>query len=445
MTTKSVSAGMMLVIVTTISGCSDSSNSDTPHEPSEEQTSTNAAAAVNDDSEIGPDAIPVESEDTGDGSVNESNDTDEETVTDPDAGDSSDNETNDSDEEAVTDPDTGNETTSSEGSPLTIENIDSIFRGINQLVNNSAPARLNPVIAQFRNTAAEPVQGLVVGERIADTDNNVNALIDVSCTDGGNYIISEQQQIPEGAAAQGMLASAQRLTFNSCLFLGDTYNGAIQFGIDRLDDDRFAQYIPHVPNGLNYIGYEEFSASLSSGDVIKLNGTSVRTLRGEHIYSSRANGLEDSMQVSYQEHTGEGSIEVTDLMIRNNGFWDHLSTDSIYYNSHNITGSLSAPWTYGRRLKLTTQPDFDDFNSGYTTGALLIQDEDLNTLTIDANTGHPDTFNITLSTAGTGYGAEGIWGDKITFPCLIELSEEAVEGTSLAGCKPPASKAPFVY
>jgi hypothetical protein len=323
-------------------------------------------------------------------------------------------------------------------SPLNMENIDLVLAGINQLANNNAPVRLNPVIAIFRSAGVEPMQGLVASESTVDANNN--ALTNVTCADGGSYDISVQELVQE---AEQEPATAQRLTFSDCQFQGDTYSGVIQFGVDGAD-----RSIPFVPNGISHIGYEEFSVSPFSGGGITLNGTTTRLLRGAHIHSNNALGLADQMQVTYREHANDGLIEVFDLELYNQGFYEHFTSPApnAYLPVHRLNMHVAAPWTNGRQLSILTLQDFQAFNAGnYTEGVMRIQDEDFNMLTIDAASGDPATFTMTLQIADTVVSETRTWGSHLAFPCLTGIPEQFLEEIGLAGCTPTASDAPFTY
>lgn len=321
-------------------------------------------------------------------------------------------------------------------SPLNMENIDAVLAGINQLANNNAPVRLNPVIAIFRSAGVEAVQGLAAGEQTVDANNN--ALTVVTCAEGGSYDISVQELEQELEQIQ---ASTQRLTFDNCQYQGDTYNGVIQFGVDGA-----GRNVPFVPNGISYIGYEDFSVSPFSGNGIKINGTATRHLRGAHIHSNNALGLADQMHVSY--YANVGSIEVFNLELSNQGFHDHFtsSTPNAYFPMHKLNADLVAPWTNWRQLNISTVQDFQVFDSGnYTEGVMRIQDKDLNTLTIDAASGNPATFTLTLQIADTVTSEIRTWGDQIALPCLTEIPEQFLEEIGLNGCTPTSTDAPFTY
>jgi hypothetical protein len=271
--------------------------------------------------------------------------------------------------------------------------------GISEVINHNPHARWFPVLRTFETAAdsgsVPPGVTLVNSER--DTrGNQIVIRFDFSCDAGGTFVRYRH------FARFGR----NEVLFNNCQLPEQTIDGALFIGGSDIGG-YFASYDSLVIQA----GTSEYQID---GVVRRTVGRAIN-FRTDEIgplnYTHRDNG--DEVRV-----TGLQQVTSDDLM----------TSPRTHFN----TGfQVSAPWTAGQTVHITTLQEFADADAGdgnYAVGRLQARSDDGVSLDIDADTGERSSFQTALSRDGSVTSTIEQWGDDLELPCVSVPREEQAIG-----------------
>lgn len=306
---------------------------------------------------------------------------------------------------------------------------------INADGQRSEPALINP--GPFDGSTETVVQRLLTG--IAEvTDNNPHirwikylrsfaqaspdGLVEVSSEqvldENGTLIVRTLFECEDGTLTREYLPmrfDVYRFSFDQCNIDRGYIDGEFGFALSDLGgysisyDDLF-------------IDREEGNAQFQSGGVTL---TIFRSNTGM-VLTYRALKYSVVGNVGNDEFVYDTDVELSQVIV------DNLANPN-GRTSLETNFSVSAPWTRGRALSITTSNQFNDADLGggnYLSGGLTAAASNGERLELIADTGDASSWYATIIKEESSFGITGNWNDEIRLPCLSFAQDAA----AIPGC-----------
>jgi hypothetical protein len=299
----------------------------------------------------------------------------------------------------------------------------------------SEPTRVNA--GPFEGSTDAIVQRLLTGITEVTAENPHNRWV-------GYLRQFIQTPVPEGLA---LVSSEEILDENAGLVLRTIYNcesGTLnldfiptRFGVhnltfdncffDRATIDGFVNFSGSDLGGF-YTNYDDLLIDREEGNAV-LDGTVfLNRFRGN-------NGIAETYDLDYSiVGNSDGDNNALDTVVElSQVVADFLPV--LPRTTFNTSFTVSAPWTNGRELTVSTSTEFADAdlgNGNYLTGTLTVAASNGERLELSADTGDASSWYATVIKADSSSGMFGNWSDDIRLPCLsFTTGEDTIPGCAL--------------
>ena len=288
--------------------------------------------------------------------------------------------------------------------PISAEALPNVLAGLSEVIRRNASARVVDDVAELFLGYDETAPGRTVSDFsfFADENDVTVERAEIDCSAGGSYVYDE---------FGGSRASA-RMTIDGCVIDGVTYSGTL-----RASDRQTG----------SAVSYDGFTVDDEGRDVAIASGDAERfSFIGEPVTRETVEDL------TYSIETPEGTVNVEDMTMT---LQDDATDDP--RTSLDVGFAVSAPWTDGQRLTVSTEETFADGDAGdgrYASGRLRVSDDEGDSILIDAGNGDPDTFDVTVSAQGSTTTEVLSWDSSpFALPC-ITVGSEVFAVATLDGC-----------
>ena len=287
---------------------------------------------------------------------------------------------------------------------LTNNVIDRLLTGIADVTNNNPHMQWFPMLQRLTNdeTRSEELEEI-------STDTFVD--------DNGLFVSRTTYSCGEGTLAIDLIESRfgfNRLQFDICNFDGGEIDGSVSI----VGSDLGGYSVTY--NNL-FIDRAEGSADMDGNVAL----TVFRSNNGIRLnYNSFHYILQNLDDVLAPDTYVELSQSLTDIL--------RFSSDDGPRSSFVTNFLVTAPWTQGQHLVITTNETFTDADLGngqYVSGDLTAEASNGERMELTANTGDPSSWLATVITEESSIGIIGNWTDDTRLPCLsFTVDNEAIPG-----------------